>query len=80
MLQDERLVTYIRSLDLPLSPFLEELRESAMEEGVPIIRPEMQSFLQIFLTLKKPERIRICSGSSAWSWGDLPRQWSPVCC
>lgn len=57
MLQDERLVTYIRSLDLPLSPFLEELRESAMEEGVPIIRPEMQSFLHIFLTLKKPGRI-----------------------
>ena len=57
MLQDERLVTYIRSLDLPLSPFLEDLRESAVEDGVPIIRPEMQSFLQIFLTLKKPERI-----------------------
>ena len=57
MLQDERLVTYIRSLDLPLSPFLEELRETAMEKGVPIIRPEMQSFLQIFLTLRKPGRI-----------------------
>ena len=57
MLQDERLVTYIRSLELPLSPFLEKLREDAQDALVPIIRPEMQSFLALFLELVKPGRI-----------------------
>ncbi len=57
MLQDERLVTYIRSLDRPLSPFLEQLRRKAQEDEVPVIRPEMQSFLELFLQLGKPRRI-----------------------
>lgn len=57
MLLEERLITYIRSLDAPLCPFLEQLRERAVQEQVPIIRPEMQSFLHLFLELKRPRRI-----------------------
>lgn len=57
MIVDERFVTYINSLDSGHSPFLEELEREAKESFVPVIRREMQSFLQVFLAMHQPKTI-----------------------
>ena len=57
MIQDERLVTYICSLDTPDSEYLGSIRRQALQEHVPVIRQEMQSFMRVFLELKKPKSI-----------------------
>lgn len=57
MIVDERMRTYINSLDMGNTPFLEELEQYAIAERVPIIRREMQSFIKMFLALNQPKRI-----------------------
>ena len=57
MIVDERLTTYIRSLERGNAPFLEELRVYAKENDVPIIRRETESFIKVLLALKKPAKI-----------------------
>ena len=57
MIIDERMVTYINSLDTGHTPFLENLERTAKQTKVPIIRREMQSFLKVFLKMKQPKRI-----------------------
>jgi len=54
---NERIVSYINSLDHGNTPFLDQLEIKALEERVPIIRHEMQTFLKFILTLKKPHHI-----------------------
>ena len=53
MIVDERLVTYINSLDRGNTPVLDEIEKEALRDFVPIIRKEMQSFLKL-LESKKP--------------------------
>ena len=57
MIIDERMVTYINSLDTGHTPFLENLERTAKQDRVPVIRREMQSFLKVFLKMKQPKRI-----------------------
>ena len=57
MIVDERMVTYINSLDKGNTPFLNELEQEALKNHVPIIRREMQSFLKVLLQIKAPARI-----------------------
>lgn len=57
MIVDERMVTYINSLETEEHPFLDELERQARADAVPIIRQEMKSFLRVFLELKRPKRI-----------------------
>lgn len=57
MIVDDRMITYINSLDRGHTPFLEELERRAKEERVPVIRREMQSFLKVFLMMRRPARI-----------------------
>ena len=57
MIVDERFIIYINSLDSGNSPFLEELEREARDSYVPVIRREMQSFLKVFLAMKRPGRI-----------------------
>lgn len=57
MIVDERMRVYLNSLDAGHTPFLEELLENALEQGVPVIRREMQSFMKMLLALYKPQRI-----------------------
>lgn len=57
MIVDERMVTYINSLDEGHTPFLEALERQAKADHVPIIRREMQSFLKFLLAAFKPARI-----------------------
>ena len=57
MIVEERMRTYINSLDMGNTPFLEELEQYALLERVPIIRREMQSFIKMFLAVQQPKRI-----------------------
>lgn len=57
MIVDERMVTYINSLDEGHTVFLEELEAEAKKDRVPIIRREMQSFLKFLLTAVRPKNI-----------------------
>lgn len=57
MIVDERMVTYINSLDRGNTEFLNALEQRAREERVPIIRREMQSFLKVLLQIKRPRLI-----------------------
>lgn len=57
MIVDERMVTYINSLDKGNTPFLNELEKKAKEDRVPVIRREMQSFLKVMLQIKRPRLI-----------------------
>lgn len=57
MIVDQRLVTYINSLDRGNTPFLNELEMKALKDHVPIIRRETQSLLKVLLQLKRPMRI-----------------------
>lgn len=57
MIVDERMVTFIHSLETENSEILEAIEREALQTEVPIIRKEMQSFLKVLLTIKKPMRI-----------------------
>lgn len=57
MIVDERIVTFINSLDTKNSEILETIEREALENRVPIIRREMQSFLKVLLMIRKPMRI-----------------------
>ena len=57
MIIEERMATYINSLDRGNGDFLEQLEQEALETYVPIIRKDMQTFLKTFLAMKKPKRI-----------------------
>ena len=57
MIVDERMVTYINSLDTGSGQFLDQLELQAKKDRVPIIRREMQSFLKVLLQIKKPAKI-----------------------
>ncbi len=57
MIVDERIVTYIHSLELPESEIIEKIEQEALDMRVPVIRKETQSFLKVLLLIKKPLRI-----------------------
>ncbi len=57
MVVDERLVTYINSLDCGNTEILDTIEREALDSYVPIIRKEMQSFLKLLLAMQKPKRI-----------------------
>lgn len=57
MVVDERLVTYINSLDRGNTAILDTIEREALDSYVPIIRKEMQSFLKLLLAIQKPKRI-----------------------
>lgn len=57
MIVDERMVTYINSLDVGNTPLLNKIEQQARRDFVPVIRREMQSFLKVLLAVKQPARI-----------------------
>ena len=54
MIVDERMVTYINSLDMGNTPLLNEIEKEAKADLVPVIRREMQSFLKVLLAIHRP--------------------------
>ncbi len=57
MITEERISTFISSFDTGNTPFLNELEQFAIETNVPVIRPQMQSFLRLLLAVKQPKQI-----------------------
>lgn len=57
MIVDERMITYINSLDRGNTSILDQIEQEALEGNVPIIRREMQSFLKVLLAMKQPGEI-----------------------
>lgn len=57
MITQDRISTFINSFDTGNTPFLNELEKYALETNVPIIRPQMQSFLKLLLAIKQPKQI-----------------------
>ena len=57
MIVNERLAAYINSLDAGNKEYLEVLEREALNNHVPVIRRETQTFLKLLLCLKKPARI-----------------------
>lgn len=56
MIYGERLRVFLHAMDRP-DAFFDDLRMKEEAEGIPIIRKEMESFLQVLFEMKKPEQI-----------------------
>lgn len=54
MIVNDRIVSYIHSLETSNSEILQQIEQRAIEDNVPIIRKEMESFLRVMLTIKQP--------------------------
>ncbi len=57
MITEERISTFINSFDTGNTPFLNQLEQYAIKTNVPVIRPQMQSFLKLLLAMKQPKQI-----------------------
>ncbi len=57
MITQERINTFIQSFDAGNTDFLNELEQYALKTNVPVIRPQMQSFLKLLLAIKQPKQI-----------------------
>src|SRR5574344_2277637 len=57
MIINERIVSYIHSLEKSNGTLCDAMEEYAHINNVPIIRKEMESFLKVMISLKQPERI-----------------------
>ena len=79
MIVDERLVTYINSLDRGNTPVLDEIEKEALRDFVPIIRKEMQSFLKLLLAMTCPKRILEVGAAVGFS-SILMAEYAPEAC
>ena len=79
MIVDERLVTYINSLDTGNTEILDEIEREALETYVPIVRKEMQSFLKLILSIKRPARI-LEVGTAVGFSAILMAEYNPIPC
>ena len=79
MIVDERLVTYINSLDTGNTAMLDQIEREATADYVPIIRKEMQSFLKFLLAMKKTARI-LEVGTAVGFSAILMAEYDPVPC
>lgn len=57
MIVNERIVSYIHSLERSNGPLLDEMEAYAKLNRVPIIRKEVESFLRVLLTVKQPAKV-----------------------
>ncbi len=54
---DERMITYIRSLDRGENERLRSIEQEAVKDHVPIIRKETAGLLKVLLRMQKPEKL-----------------------
>lgn len=57
MIEEERMASFIRSLDAGNTGILEEIEHKARKERVPVIRQETQNLLRLLLEMKRPASI-----------------------
>lgn len=53
----DRMLTFIDSLYAGNTPFLDEIEQRSLEEGIPIIRKPTQALLKFFMEKERPETI-----------------------
>ena len=57
MISDERMETFLASLDAGNTPFLDQIEREALETNVPVIRTQTQGLLRFLLAMRKPMSI-----------------------
>ncbi len=57
MISDERMETFLASLDAGNTPFLDQIEREALETNVPVIRTQTQGLLRFLLAMHKPMSI-----------------------
>ena len=79
MIVDERLVTYINSLNQGNTEILNQIEREALQGNVPIIRKDMQSFLKVLLAFYRPAKI-LEVGTAVGFSAILMAEYNPVAC
>lgn len=79
MIVEERLITYINSLDNGNTKFLESIEKEAQDNYVPIIRKETQNLLKLLLAMNCPRRI-LEVGTAVGFSALLMEEYNPVDC
>ena len=79
MIVEERLVTYINSLDRGTEGLLAEIEEEARRACVPVIRKETQNLLKLLLAMNRPGRI-LEVGTAVGFSALLMDEYSPAGC
>lgn len=79
MIVEERLITYINSLDSGNTEFLEKIEKEARKNYVPIIRKETQNLLKLLLAMNRPKRI-LEVGTAVGFSALLMEEYNPVDC
>ena len=80
MIVDERLVTYINSLDTGNTSILDQIEQEALDGYVPIIRKEMQQFLKLLLAMKTSDADHLEVGTAVGFSSHLMAEYDPVPC
>lgn len=79
MIVEERLVTYLHSLEQKNSEILEKIEQEALQNEVPIIRKEMQSFLKVLLKIQRPASV-LEVGTAVGFSAILMSEYAPLGC
>ena len=79
MIVEERLTTYLHSLESADIPVLDEIEQEALADMVPIIRKETKSFLKVMLEIKRPAKI-LEIGTAVGFSAILMGKYSPEAC
>lgn len=79
MILDERLLTYLNSLESSNGELLDMIEQEALADDVPIIRKDMQGFLKFLLAVRQPERMLEVGCAVGFS-ALLMAQWNPADC
>lgn len=79
MIVEERLITYINSLDNGNTEFLEKIEKEARKNYVPVIRKETQNLLKLLLAMNRPKRI-LEVGTAVGFSALLMEEYNPVAC
>ena len=79
MIVEERLITYINSLDNGNTEFLEEIEKEAHKNYVPVIRKETQNLLKLLLAMNRPKCI-LEVGTAVGFSALLMEEYNPVAC
>lgn len=56
-MEESRIASFLRSEIQPKTPYLEQLRKEAQENGVPIVKPETEALLSFFVQLLQPKQV-----------------------
>lgn len=79
MIVEERLITYLNSLDNGNTPLLREIEQEAHENYVPVIRKETQNLLKLLLAMNRPKCI-LEVGTAVGFSALLMEAYNPVSC